>query len=558
MAQQLQNDKEGYPGGLEYSFGSLCEWGELAGTKSPAAMYADPYGVLAGADAAPIEELAQRLNTFWLDLSGCPGDPPGSNCGQQEAVARVGGQTGKAGSTTSGKGSRCREPSNRAGVAANGPEGSGSKNEFLDDGALYPMLSPTDDRNTCPRCRGRMFVQELEYICSSCGFVAENGLADGEDDGEKKPSFCGRLRIVGPNSGRYQADLDRSSNSGNNTAAQISQVTAEYLRYRECFIEIGGRAFPEEACRRAAECYNEVQQRCVIRNHNKLTVMAAHLYHACVSLGFVPTKAEVATFMQLKRKGIARGDNFVKKMYAEGLTTVEVNKSPEHAQISTALLNLGEEVEKTYVHLIPVVQDLVQCAVDNLIGVSSTPRSKAIGATFVVMQRFARAKGIKCVSQQEFCQRCGIRKNTIEQFTSALAAYHSFFRDIYVRHGLFDGEVCESPKGKACEGSKSLGVAKSPLSAAKNIQTTKSGTQKPSSTRLALPLGASVAASGSSDPLKKGQPTAAPVANKGDASVSVATLGLSAKAAKPGITKVLEGSHTPGSLKNVRAALKTA
>ena len=417
------------------------DWAEfVAGEKSPAAMLTDPYGVLDGADATAIEELAQRLNAFQLDFS--PGVPPSPPTDPRA----FGGKSGRSRAGRSGDAADGAKTEKHAGAdpSKTGEGGFGGH-------ALHPTLSPIDDRNTCPRCRGRMFVQELEYICSGCGFVAENSLADGEDDGEKKPSFCGRLRIVGPNSGRYQADLDRSSNSGNNTAAQISQVTAEYLRYRECFIESGGRAFPEEACRRAAECYNEVQQRCVIRNHNKLTVMAAHLYHACVSLGFVPTKAEVATFMQLKRKGIARGDNFVKKMYAEGLTTVEVNKSPEHAQISTALLNLGEETEKTFAHLIPAAQDLVQRAVDKLIGVSSTPRSKAIGATLVVMQRFARAKGIRCVSQQEFCQRCGIRKNTIEQFTSALAAYHSFFRDIYVRHGLYDGEAGDGPKGKTGE-----------------------------------------------------------------------------------------------------------
>lgn len=435
MAQHPQNDNP------------LNEWAilELAAERGPAAMLADPFGVLDGADSAAIEELAQRLNAFRLDLSDLAEGPP--------LPPPPGGKSGRTRSNTT-----CE--------AANAP-GAASAPKTAENGAglrfdLHPMLSPIDDRNTCPRCRGRMFVQELEYICSGCGFVAENNLADGEDDGEKKPSFCGRLRIVGPNSGRYQADLDRSSNSGNNTAAQISQVTAEYLRYRECYIESGGRAFPEEACRRAAEFYNEVQQRCVIRNHNKLTVMAAHLYHACVSLGFVPTKAEVATFMQLKRKGIARGDNFVKEMYAEGLTTVEVNKNPERAQISTALLNLGEDVEKTFSHLIPAAQDLVQRAVDKLIGVSSTPRSKAIGATFVVMQRFARAKGIKCVTQQEFCLRCGIRKNTIEQFTSALAAYHSFFRDIYARHGLYDGEGCDAPKNKANEAPKGLSPGKGP------------------------------------------------------------------------------------------------
>jgi len=298
--------------------------------------------------------------------------------------------------------------------------------------------APPSAPDTCSRCQGRMHVaHELELVCDTCGYVVENELNEDGDDGPKKAAFSGRLRIVGPNCARYQPDLDRSSNSSNNKAAQIRQVADEYLAYRSRYIERGGRAFPEEACKRAAEYYNEVQQAYVKRSQNKRAIMAAHLYHACHEMGFVPTKAEVAEFMELPKKGTARGENFIRMMASEGQTTVDVNKDPCAAMTATVFLSLGPQGEQ-FAALQPAVEAIVRRAQNDLIGSSSTLRSKVNGAAFAVIQRYARTNRIKCISQQDFCNRCSIRKNTIEQFTSALSDYHSHFEDIYREFGLDD------------------------------------------------------------------------------------------------------------------------
>lgn len=308
------------------------------------------------------------------------------------------------------------------------------------------------ERDACPQCAGRMHLQELEYVCAACGFVVECDALACDDDGPRKAAFCSRLRVVGPNCARYQPDLDRSSTSSNNAAAQIRQVADEFLALRVRHIEAGGRAFPEEACLRAAEYYNEVQQRYVKRSQNKHAIMAANLYYACIELGFVPTKPEVATLMCLPRKGIARGENFLRSMAAESETTVDVNKDTTNAAVATVFLNLmGTEAEAA-AHLQPAVEALVRRAVDLLVGVSSTLRSKVNAAAFVVIQRWAAATGRRPISQQAFCAKCGIRKNTIEIFTAALAAYHSHFADIYAAYGLDASPPPERPRAAAKKG----------------------------------------------------------------------------------------------------------
>jgi transcription initiation factor TFIIIB Brf1 subunit/transcription initiation factor TFIIB len=308
--------------------------------------------------------------------------------------------------------------------------------------ALSPSPPPAsmhaDTENECPRCQGRMMLSEHEYVCEECRYVQEAdgmGGADGEDDGPKKAMYQSRLRVVGPRASAYQPDLDRSSNSSDNAAAQIRQIFEEFLSYRIAFIATGGRAYPEEAFQRAAEMYNDVQKHHVKRSQNKLTIMAACLWFACVELEFVPPKSEVARLMQLQRGGIARGENSIRAMAAVNQTSIEVNRDTCKQEINTTFLNL-KEVGERLGHLMPAVEAVVRHAIKKKIGTSSLLRSKVVATTFIVFQRHARVSGTKCISQQELCQLCQIRKNTIDNFTLALTEYHSQFEALYLLHGL--------------------------------------------------------------------------------------------------------------------------
>lgn len=297
-----------------------------------------------------------------------------------------------------------------------------------------PMPS---DAEICAQCGERMHrgANDLEYVCDGCGLVVEGDTTGLEEDEAGRPApNTGRLRIVGPNSNQLQPDLYRSG-SGNTIAAQKKQIFEEYKVYRAMYIESGGRAFPLNACEQATEYYNEVQRQFVKRSQNKKAIMACCLWRACLQIGFAPSKAEIADFMQLPSKGIARGENFVRKLIADGKMDIEANADPCRPEIVTLFAHLSFESD-AYNGLRDAVHDVVQTAIKNNIGTNSILRSKVAGATFVVLRRCQNRSLIsKPISLQEFCHD-RIRKNTVERFTRQLDAYHSYFEGCYKRAGL--------------------------------------------------------------------------------------------------------------------------
>jgi transcription initiation factor TFIIIB Brf1 subunit/transcription initiation factor TFIIB len=300
-----------------------------------------------------------------------------------------------------------------------------------------PASLPRDPEEDCAQCGAQMRrgASDLEYVCGGCGLVVEGDTAEPEEDEAPRAEPCAaRLRIVGPNSNQLQPDLYRSS-QGTTAATQKKQIYEEYCAYRTLHVEAGGRALPLDACRGAAEHYNEVQRLCVKRSQNKKQIMAACLWHACLEIGFSPSKAEVAAFMQLPSRGIARGVNFVRALVADGKMDVDVDADPCRPEITTLFAHLGLE-GKAYAALREAVHELVQTAITHNIGTSSVLRSKVAGATYTVLRRCTdRVLVPKPLGLQGFCQD-RIRKNTIERFTRQLDAYHSYFEGAYRRAGL--------------------------------------------------------------------------------------------------------------------------
>ena len=300
-------------------------------------------------------------------------------------------------------------------------------------------LAPETAGDDCAQCGAQMCrgTNDLEYVCGGCGLVVEGDTAEPDDDDAPRAApNTARLRIVGPKSNQLQPDLYRSS-AGNTAATQKKQIYEEYCMYRARYIEAGGQAFPLNACKLASDSYNEVQRQCVKRSQNKKAIMAACFYHACLEIGFSPTKPEVAAFMQLPSKGIARGANFVRSLVADGKMDVDINADPCRPEITTLFAHLGLEGD-AYAGLRAAVFDVVQTADLNHIGTSSILRSKVAGATFVVLRRCVDRELVpKPMGLQEFCQKCSIRKNTVERFTHELEEYHhSYFAQCYAKARL--------------------------------------------------------------------------------------------------------------------------
>jgi hypothetical protein len=242
------------------------------------------------------------------------------------------------------------------------------------------------------------------------------------------------LRIVGPGSKQLQPDLYRSG-AGDTAATQKRLIFDEYKLYRQLYMDAGGRALPLDACQQAAEYYNSMQRLCVKRSQSKKTAMAACFWYACLRIGFSPAKTEIADFLQLKTRGIARGTNLIRSFVADGKMDIEVDADPCASEIKTLFIRI-DKGDPSYEQLRETVHKLVQIAVENNICSNSVLRSKVAGITYVVL---CRCKDRALISHPpvlaKFCQG-HIRKNTIDCVIRDLESFHSYFKDAYALAGL--------------------------------------------------------------------------------------------------------------------------
>jgi transcription initiation factor TFIIIB Brf1 subunit/transcription initiation factor TFIIB len=289
----------------------------------------------------------------------------------------------------------------------------------------------------CGTCGGAMRREsEMEYVCTACGSLVEGDSTGFDDDGERQAPTTARLRIVGAKSSQLQPDLFRSG-TGATPASQCKAIFEEFKIYRQHYIEAGGPAFPLDVCQQAADYYTSIQSQFVKRSQSKKKIMASCIRLAGIHIGFAPTRAEIAKFMQLPTNGIAQGDNFILSLVADGRVDIEMNRSPCRAEINTLFGRLGYDGDE-YKGLRDAVHELVTIATDNHIGTSSVLRSKVAGATYLVLSRCRDRSLIpKAVNIVAFCtEQAHIRKNTIERFTRQVDSYHSYFVDCYKKYGL--------------------------------------------------------------------------------------------------------------------------
>lgn len=307
--------------------------------------------------------------------------------------------------------------------------------------AAPPPLAPT----LCPACGSQMRRRETEEECEACGATLEAEQEGEEGAGERRRNTGpGRLRIVGPNSGYYQPDLDSSSTS-DGAEAQRKGLFEEFLKYRQLYMEGGGTSISTGICEQAANMYHEVQQQFTKRSSKKRVIMAECLRRACIANNFVPPPKNCAAFMRLPTEGVAAGENFLRAMKAQGLTTIDVDQDMCPPMIATTFRALGLEGKDSIsardrANLRRAVEEVVRVANENNIGTGSVLRSKVAGATFAVLKR-ATTAGVRlpwaALTLKDFCEKSGgIRKNTIERFLDELTDYHSHFVEAYKAAGI--------------------------------------------------------------------------------------------------------------------------
>lgn len=280
----------------------------------------------------------------------------------------------------------------------------------------------------CSNCGGQI----KDDLCDGCGALLERELII--QNGDDKKCSESQLRIVGTNSKSLQPDLFRSSTTSTSTN-QKKIIHEEYKRYRQRFIEMGGRAFPLDACELASEYYSQVQKQCVKKSQNKKSIMAEFFYQACLDKGCAISKSDAAKFVGSDVKGTARGNNFVRSMIADGkINNINLDRDPSKQEIATLFAHLSMEDSK-YNVLKDMTYELVEVCIVNNIGTNSLPRSKVYGMAFVVFSRVDKKILAEVPSLTEICGN-RTREATIKKFILDINKYHSHFVPHFNRLGL--------------------------------------------------------------------------------------------------------------------------
>ena len=298
--------------------------------------------------------------------------------------------------------------------------------------------------NICS-CGSILIKDILNYTCNNCGLIKDDDFMDEEF---KDQTSAGRLRIVGPSSNFYQKDLYRSGTPAT-SETQKAQILDFLISLRNESIKSNKLAISLSAIQSAAEYYNSIQRNYVKRNENKKLILAECLKIACRDENFVPSDADLAEFMQLKTKGIAKGENFVRAFAADGNIVFKTDQSSCRPEIETIFMQLGfynlnehgEEIEDKYKTLKNIVEKIVTLAEKHKIANKSIRRSKVAGATYEVLRRCKDNSLIPKIPPIQHFYDKKIRKNTIENVTKGLYCYHSVFEPIYIEYGLDSGAI---------------------------------------------------------------------------------------------------------------------
>lgn len=302
--------------------------------------------------------------------------------------------------------------------------------------ADYATVRPGD---SCPDCCCVLVVHGISYECPECQKVFEAAdisdvMPTSSSDGPNAMALRGRLRVVGPDAGYYQPDLDRT-NPGKTVEMQKETTFQELVRYNKDYESRGGHPFPHDVLSDVAEIYCIVQKANVKRSMMKKRIYAALLNFSCVQRGFTRSRAECAQFAKLSTHGIAPGEDYIRGLDEDVGLGIDLNASRLGPHITTVFACLGRG-QPEFARLRALVAKVVEIAEGKNIGYDSILRSKVVAVSYEVLRRSGEDITLDFVSV-----KCKIRKHTIRKFLDALDQYRSHFSDAFA-------ELESSPAGK--------------------------------------------------------------------------------------------------------------
>lgn len=288
-------------------------------------------------------------------------------------------------------------------------------------------------QDQCRNCGGKLELQHMQYICTKCHVIYEPNnnydvLPMSRSDDPVTGAPWGRFRLVGRDAHLYQSDLDRI-NSGSAAELQKRNIYRELVMFNNIYMSRKGRPLPKNLFSGVADTYHVmITHSKVHRSNMKYKILAKILSHQAAAEGIIYKETNIADFMQLEKRGFARGDGYVRAVCEDNNLNIDMNYNTLEAHIQTSFNNMEIMLEgRLYVRQKRFIVSLVERSIQKHIGIGSVLRSKVIAATYEVLNKTVNHPP----SLDIVAKKCQIRKHTIKRFLLEIAAHKSHFLDIY-------------------------------------------------------------------------------------------------------------------------------
>ena len=305
--------------------------------------------------------------------------------------------------------------------------------EYIKEDETYGSMSFSNPlNNMCDKCNIELNRQLDNHICGKCGKVFTNIHEPYDSQPIQNYYQQTHIRLVGPNAHTLQSHLYKSSQQN---YSMVQKLTVERILKYCCkkYMDRGQSSpIPFNVCRKAVDYYNEVQSFCIKRSETKNVTIAACLFCAGVEMGFLPTRQDIADFMELSTHGISKGMNFLISLYSEGKISFNPNKNVLDSTISTLFEYINIKDNDGLCRL--AVSSIINEMKNANIGCSLYIETKVKGITYAVVKR-SKDPSIS-ITIAEFCEKCNTRKNTVASILTLLDKYHDFFKPIYKKYKL--------------------------------------------------------------------------------------------------------------------------
>jgi transcription initiation factor TFIIIB Brf1 subunit/transcription initiation factor TFIIB len=163
------------------------------------------------------------------------------------------------------------------------------------------------------------------------------------------------------------------------------------------------------------------------RSEFRKEIVAGCIKLACIANNTMYTNNEIAKFMQLQKKGISRGENYIR--IADINKKININQIYNNVQIAW-IKTLLKKLSMPDIFF-DVIRDMINIMDEKGIGSTSMIDTRIIGCVYYFQIHIGQKMGFNYI-----CTCCNIKKSTILKIINNIASYIYIFDAVYEKHSV--------------------------------------------------------------------------------------------------------------------------